>query len=160
MRRRIPPSARQRCVALSRMVSKMGCKSCGEFAMARSSSEMVACCSMSSVTRSRGSETVLSPWLLLFMRSTNLGVRSSNLFGGAKNPINFESYWSSESQPCRLKHSALHLHGCLQVPVIRRAPPVLKQNRPFCFSRGTDAASSSSSSAASSAAAAVVAVAV
>jgi hypothetical protein len=33
-------SARQRRVALSRMASKMGCKSCGELAMARSTSEM------------------------------------------------------------------------------------------------------------------------
>jgi hypothetical protein len=38
----------------------MGCKSCGEFAMARSTSEMAVCCSMSSVTRSCGSEAVFS----------------------------------------------------------------------------------------------------
>src|SRR6478672_10494838 len=38
------------------MASKMGCKSCGEFAMARSTSEMAVCCSMSSVTRSCSSE--------------------------------------------------------------------------------------------------------
>jgi hypothetical protein len=30
----------------------MGCKSCGELAMARSTSEMAVCCSMSSVTQS------------------------------------------------------------------------------------------------------------
>jgi len=64
-------SARQRRVALSRMVSKIGCKSCGELAMARSTSEMAVCCSMSSVTRSYGSEPVLSPWTLSFMRSSS-----------------------------------------------------------------------------------------
>ena len=66
-----PMSARQRRVALSRMASKIGCKSCGELAMARSTSEMAVCCSMSSVTRSCGSETVLSPWILSFMRSSS-----------------------------------------------------------------------------------------
>src|SRR6266436_9297363 len=50
-RRKVPKSARQRRVALSRMASKMGCKSCRELAMARSTSEMAVCCSMSSVTR-------------------------------------------------------------------------------------------------------------
>jgi hypothetical protein len=33
---------RQRCTALSMMVSNMGCKSCGEPAMARSTAEMAA----------------------------------------------------------------------------------------------------------------------
>jgi hypothetical protein len=33
----------QRRVALSKMTSKMGCKSCGEFAMARGTSEMAVC---------------------------------------------------------------------------------------------------------------------
>jgi hypothetical protein len=51
-----PMSARQRRVELSRITSKMGCKSCGEFAMARSTSEMAVCCSTSSVTRSCSSE--------------------------------------------------------------------------------------------------------
>ena len=70
-RRKLPAYARQRRVALSRMASKMGCKSCGELAMARSTSEMAVCCSMSSVTRSCGSEAVLSPWILSFMRSSS-----------------------------------------------------------------------------------------
>ena len=61
----MPMSARQRRVALSRMASKMGCKSSGELAMLRSTSKMAVCCSMSSVTRSCGSETVLSPWIFL-----------------------------------------------------------------------------------------------
>jgi hypothetical protein len=39
------------------MASKIGCKSRGEFAMARSTSQMAVYCSMSSVTRSCGSET-------------------------------------------------------------------------------------------------------
>src|SRR5882762_404762 len=62
-RRKLPASARQRRVALSRMASKMGCKSCGELAMARSTSEMAVCCSMRSVTRSCGLEAVLSAWI-------------------------------------------------------------------------------------------------
>ena len=57
-RRKVPVSARQRRVALSRMASKMGCKSCGELAMARSTSEMAVCCSMSSVTRSFRSQAI------------------------------------------------------------------------------------------------------
>src|SRR6478752_4336745 len=40
-RRKAPESARQRRVALSRMASKMGCKSYGEFTMARSTSAPV-----------------------------------------------------------------------------------------------------------------------
>src|SRR5882757_5512083 len=68
-RRKAPESARQR-LALSRMASKMGCKSCGELAMARSTSEMAVCCSMSSVTRSCGSEAILSAWIPSFMRSS------------------------------------------------------------------------------------------
>src|SRR5260370_41916130 len=51
-----------------------GCKSCGELAMARSTSEMAVCCSMSSVTRSCGSEADLSPWIGSFMRSMFLGL--------------------------------------------------------------------------------------
>ena len=39
-RRKPPMSARQRRVALSRIASKMGCKSCGELAMARSTSNV------------------------------------------------------------------------------------------------------------------------
>jgi hypothetical protein len=49
----------------------MGCKSRGELAMARSTSEMAVYCSMSAVTRSCGSEAVLSPWKFSFMRSSS-----------------------------------------------------------------------------------------
>jgi hypothetical protein len=41
-RRKTPNSARQSRVVLSRMVSKTGCKSCGELAMVRSTSEIAA----------------------------------------------------------------------------------------------------------------------
>jgi hypothetical protein len=52
------------------MASKMGCMSCGELAMARSTYEMAVCCSMSSATRSCDSEAVVSPWVLSFMRGS------------------------------------------------------------------------------------------
>ena len=49
--RRTPPdSARQRCTALSTMVSNMGCKSCGELAIARSTTEMAARCRRTSAS--------------------------------------------------------------------------------------------------------------
>src|SRR6516165_10066406 len=41
-RRKAPHSARQRCTALSMMVSNMGCKSCGELAMSRHRSNQAA----------------------------------------------------------------------------------------------------------------------
>jgi uncharacterized membrane protein len=44
-------------------------------------------------------------------QTTNLGVRSSNLFGRAKMVINTGISHPSISLPCRIKYSAWHLHG-------------------------------------------------
>src|SRR5258707_6813982 len=44
-------------------------------------------------------------------QTTNLGVRSSNLFGRARNPINTIITCVAESAPCRIRKSAWHLHG-------------------------------------------------
>ena len=41
-RRKVPLSARQRCIALSMTVSNMGCKSSGELAIARSTEDLSA----------------------------------------------------------------------------------------------------------------------
>jgi hypothetical protein len=49
-RRKLPPSARHRRTAPSMMVCHMGCRSCGELAMARSTSEIAARCAASSAT--------------------------------------------------------------------------------------------------------------
>ena len=54
-RRNEPESAPQRRVAFTRIASKMGCNSCGELAMACSTSDMAARSSSSSVTRSSSS---------------------------------------------------------------------------------------------------------
>src|ERR1700746_2298659 len=90
-RRKIPTSARQSRLVLSRMVSKMGCKSCGELAMAHSTSEIAARCAASSVTclcssereRTRGG-AALPPRRVfsLFMR------RRSVVFDGDDNHYN------------------------------------------------------------------------
>jgi hypothetical protein len=49
-RRKTPRSARQRCTALSMMVSNIGCRSCGELAMARSTAERAARCRRTSAS--------------------------------------------------------------------------------------------------------------
>ena len=49
LKRKATTSARHSRMALSRMVSKVGCKSAGELAMARNTSDIAACCATSSI---------------------------------------------------------------------------------------------------------------
>ena len=75
-------------------------------------------------------------------QTTNLGVGSSNLSGRATSQENHSIILGSENLPCRTEKSAWHLHGCVQVRCNLGIPLLLKQNRPYCFSRGFACASS------------------
>jgi hypothetical protein len=86
-------------VVLSRIASKMGCKSCGEFAMARSTSEMAACCSTSSVTRSSGSEAVLFPWILPPLSGKNIKVWHGHQINRRPIWLNLHSGRRSDTPP-------------------------------------------------------------
>ncbi len=44
-------------------------------------------------------------------KTTNLGVRSSNLFGRAKSSTKIETSLYYRNPPCRMRKSAWHLHG-------------------------------------------------
>jgi len=48
-------------------------------------------------------------------QTTNLGVRSSNLFGRAKTSTNIGLNCVPENVPCRIKKSAWYLHGSTHI---------------------------------------------
>ena len=70
-----------------------------------------------------GSAVIAESWFALagaerqhFERqTTNLGVRSSNLFGRATSQANHTIIFELQKLPCRTEKSAWHLHGCVQV---------------------------------------------
>ena len=69
------------------------------------------------------------------LKTTNLGVRSSNLFGRAITSMFSERILASINLPCRMKKSAWYLHGCARTRYNSLTPLVLPERRAALLAR-------------------------